>query len=183
MVLYLYVVDAKKMTYPHPLYQVLHCRLPDEIDNLQYGCYQLIFTLNKSKDLTVGRLGKLTFLRGFYIYTGRHKNRLTKRIYRHLNPLKKIHWHVDYLTTDTDFKLCYFLIYPERLFECQLHQQIKNFCMGYERYKGFGNSDCKEGCLSHLIYFDTYSSDFFYRWVDECSTKNISILIFDNSEK
>ncbi len=171
------------MTYPQYRYQTLYNHLKELADGLHCGSYQLIFTLNQSKDIIVGHLGKLTFPQGLYIYTGRHKNCLTKRVYRHLNPLKKIHWHVDYLTTDVAFELGYILIYPGRLFECQIHQELKYFCLGHENYKGFGNSDCTEGCFSHLIYLNTITNDFFCRWVAECSTKNISTLIFDNSGK
>ena len=47
------------------------------------GAYLLVLRLSEPRKVEVGRLGRLTFRRGFYIYVGSAMARLTQRIERH----------------------------------------------------------------------------------------------------
>ena len=62
------------------------------------GSYALVIRLNRTEQLTVGRLGEFDFPAGCYLYFGSALNGLESRVSRHLRRDKKLHWHVDYLT-------------------------------------------------------------------------------------
>ena len=59
--------------------------------------YQLLITVSAPVRVTVGRLGTFDFPAGDYCYTGSAVRNIEARIRRHLSPLKKMHWHIDYL--------------------------------------------------------------------------------------
>ena len=78
---------------------------------------------------------------------------LKARIERHLKMEKKRHWHIDYLlgTKATSVKA---LVYAETLLEaeCKIAQIIEGFDGAEILARGFGSSDCRCGCGSHLHY-------------------------------
>ena len=47
------------------------------------GSYLLILELKRNRDISVGKLGRVSFKRGFYIYVGSAMANLSKRIERH----------------------------------------------------------------------------------------------------
>ena len=111
------------------------------------GCYCLIINLDDSSKIKIGKLGRVDFKKGYYVYVGSAMNYLESRLKRHLSNKKKFHWHIDYLlkkATITD------IIYNEskRKIECDLSQYISSRTCGIE---GFGCSDCE--CKSHLYHF------------------------------
>ena len=61
------------------------------------GCYCLIIILNTPSKIKIGKLGKIDFNEGYYVYVGSAMNYLESRINRHLRSKKKLHWHIDYL--------------------------------------------------------------------------------------
>ena len=61
------------------------------------GLYQLRISLSDKETVDVGRLGRFSFKKGKYIYTGSAKRGLNARIDRHKRNGKKLHWHIDYL--------------------------------------------------------------------------------------
>lgn len=110
------------------------------------GCYCLIISVNEPKTIKVGKLGRIKFYDGHYVYVGSAMNSLESRLNRHLSDAKKTHWHVDYLLKKAEITD---IIYNEgRKVECELSQYIsaKANCI-----KGFGCSDCD--CESHLYFF------------------------------
>ena len=110
------------------------------------GCYCLTIHLNNTKTIKVGRLGKINFKKGYYVYVGSAMNSLESRLKRHLSEDKKLHWHIDYLLKKAEITC---IIYNEnKKVECELSQFLKTKTEGV---KNFGCSDCE--CESHLYYF------------------------------
>jgi Uri superfamily endonuclease len=110
--------------------------------------YQLHIHLNENIEIEIGKLGKFTFPMGNYIYTGSAKKNIDERIKRHQSnsPDKKLHWHVDYLLNDENAKITEVQKFDEE--ECALNQKAT----GEIIVVGFGSSDCKNKCKSHLKY-------------------------------
>lgn len=106
--------------------------------------YRLHIRLEKNVTLAIGRLGTFTFPTGDYIYTGSAKRNIEARIARHLHKEKKLRWHIDYLLASKHASVTE----VERLAgdECLLNQQLSGKIIA----PGFGASDCRAGCGSHL---------------------------------
>ena len=81
-----------------------------------------------------------------YVYTGSAKINIGKRIAIHLSKDKNLHWHIDYLFANEQTKII--KVTTSELRECDLNTDVK----GKIIVEGFGNSDCKENCKSHLKF-------------------------------
>lgn len=92
----------------------------------------------------VGRLGEFVFPKGCYIYTGSALRNFEARIGRHLSPIKKMHWHVDYLLAASGVCVREVRRFGEA--ECLVNRRTS----GEIIVPGFGASDCRAGCGSHL---------------------------------
>ena len=92
----------------------------------------------------VGRLGEFDFPVGQYVYTGSALRNIEARIRRHLSPVKKMHWHIDYLLVAPGVSVCEVKRFSEC--ECVVNRQTS----GDITVPGFGASDCRAGCGSHL---------------------------------
>lgn len=122
------------------------------------GIYALVLTSLKPVQLEFKR--KLYQLNaGCYVYVGSAKGvgGLKARVSRHLKSEKKIRWHIDYLTTGVTKPVC--VIYAEdRAKECVLVPRLES--LGFEHpLQGFGSSDCRERCTSHILYLNASQSD------------------------
>jgi len=121
------------------------------------GTYTLIIFLSKEACLNVGKLGIQKFPRGYYAYTGSAlgagASSLSRRVSRHLRKEKRKLWHVDFLLTHENTTVTAVVAAQiNEKAECRMNQYIK----GREAtipVVGFGASDCKEDCGSHLLYF------------------------------
>ena len=114
--------------------------------------------------IRVGSLGVIRFKRGYYVYVGSGQRYLEKRIQRHKKRVKKVKWHIDYLTTNSGVKVMEAAAYDlPKKYECILADMLRS--MGFKPVKGFGSTDCK--CVSHLYRIDVD----FDRMVDEISDK------------
>lgn len=113
--------------------------------------YILILILKKNLSIKVGSLGEIKFKKGYYIYIGSGKRNVKKRVLRHIKRNKKIKWHIDYLTTNKNFKIKFIFLFNE-ISECELANKfyLNNFSYIYK----FGSSDCH--CKSHLYYSENY---------------------------
>ena len=113
------------------------------------GCYCLIINLDKTCKIEIGKLGKVNFNKGYYVYVGSAMNSLKARIKRHISDGKKLHWHIDYFLKNKNSKITD-IIYnvSDEKIECKLSEEIS---IKSEGITGFGCSDCK--CESHLYYF------------------------------
>lgn len=110
--------------------------------------YQLHIHLKKEQCITVGKLGKFTFKPGEYIYTGSARKNIHARVKRHLQSTKRLRWHIDYLLANKYAEIITVKYFEQS--ECEINQSIN----GEIPVKGFGASDCKAGCISHLKYID-----------------------------
>lgn len=108
--------------------------------------YQLIIKLNKNLLINVGKLGAIDFQKGTYFYTGSAKKNMEARIERHNSKYKKLHWHIDYLTILPQVQIKDVLYFSED--ECTVNQKTA----GIIPVPGFGASDCKQKCISHLKF-------------------------------
>ncbi len=106
--------------------------------------YQLFIEISDPITIQIGRLGKFTFPAGSYVYSGSAKKRLEARINRHLRKDKKTRWHIDYILNHPLVRIV--RVERSELPECTLSQQTA----GQIIVPGFGSSDCRAGCGSHL---------------------------------
>ena len=106
--------------------------------------YQLFIEVAVPLRLTVGRLGCFDFPAGEYVYTGSARRNFEARVRRHLSPHKTLRWHIDYLLAAPGVAIRDVRRTTEA--ECALNQQLA----GEVIVAGFGASDCRAGCVSHL---------------------------------
>jgi Uri superfamily endonuclease len=105
----------------------------------------------------VGKLGEHQFLKGYYAYTGSalgpRASSLRKRVARHLQKKKRVFWHVDYLLTSGEpVVIAIVADHTNMKMECEINRRLKNEVTARIPVLGFGASDCKENCGSHLLY-------------------------------
>jgi Uri superfamily endonuclease len=94
----------------------------------------------------VGNKGIIDFRKGFYAYVGSALSGLESRLGRHLSPVKKFHWHVDFfLGSAVPLKIIYAETMERK--ECALARTLS---LALPSVAGFGSSDCK--CPSHLFF-------------------------------
>ncbi|MCK8515649.1 GIY-YIG nuclease family protein [Methylonatrum kenyense] len=108
--------------------------------------YQLLIWLEQPDQLRIGALGEYVFCRGLYLYTGSARRGMQARLLRHLRQDKRQRWHIDYLLSSTDARIIDLRL--STLPECTLHQSLG----GSLPIHGFGASDCRKGCGSHLRF-------------------------------
>ena len=106
--------------------------------------YQLCIDVPYPLRVQIGRLGELVLPRCKCVYTGSAKRNLESRVARHLRQEKKLRWHIDYLLAQPNVSVEQVLRFSEP--ECDINQQVE----GSVVLAGFGSSDCKNGCGSHL---------------------------------
>lgn len=106
--------------------------------------YQLHIVVARPRILTIGRLGTFRFPAGHYIYTGSARRNLVARVRRHLSRDKKLRWHIDYLLTAHAVKVLDVTLSSDS--ECSLNRRLA----GEIVVPGFGASDCREHCKTHL---------------------------------
>ena len=108
--------------------------------------YQLLIVLPRSHRVRIGCLGVFDFPAGAYVYTGSAKRNMDARIRRHLAGDKTLRWHLDYLTTLSDVSVREIGRYTAP--ECEINRLVAGVVVA----DGFGASDCRHGCGSHLKY-------------------------------
>lgn len=108
--------------------------------------YQLIIEVRRPVRIPVGRLGTFLFPSGRYVYTGSAKRNIEARIARHLRKKKALRWHIDYLLVRPSVNVEE--VKRSTQGECLLNQKTR----GKVLVQGFGASDCRNGCGSHLRY-------------------------------
>ncbi|HWQ20760.1 MAG TPA: GIY-YIG nuclease family protein [Methanotrichaceae archaeon] len=122
-------------------------------DILNQGIYTIILELDNNCHIQVGALGKITFPRGYYCYTGSARGPGGfKRIERH----KRVQsgssqvrrWHIDYLLPHALWVDAVVTQTREDL-ECIIALKIG---LSLRPVPGFGSTDCQ--CPGHLHYSD-----------------------------
>lgn len=119
------------------------------------GAYCLVIRLDAEREATIGRLGRLRFAKGYYVYCGSAMRGLAARIARHQRRKKTLHWHIDYLLALPAARLITAIPYPSnQRRECALNQAMQRWPGATIPVPGFGSSDCACGCPAHLTYFE-----------------------------
>lgn len=109
--------------------------------------YQLLIAVARPlRRLRIGALGVFDFPAGRYIYTGSARRHLEARLARHLRREKALRWHIDYLLAAEGVRVVD-VVRSSRA-ECVLNRAAG----GVIPVPGFGASDCRAGCGSHLRY-------------------------------
>jgi len=122
------------------------------------GIYTLIIVLSKETRLNVGKLGVRKFPKGYYTYTGsalgKGATSLKQRVSRQLRKRKRNLWHIDFLLANENTTVTAVVATEtNKKLECKMNRYIKMEGGAKIPVKGFGSSDCKEKCESHLLYF------------------------------
>jgi Uri superfamily endonuclease len=130
-----------------PTYDCAKAMLPDRA-----GTYALILKLPHAAAITVGRLGRFQFPRGWYVYVGsaHGPGGLAARVSRHLRSSKPVHWHVDYLWTDARPVEVWYTVGSQKR-ECAWACALVGLGGASIPAPRFGASDCR--CPTHLIHF------------------------------
>lgn len=122
------------------------------------GVYTLITFLSREVCLNVGKLGVQRFPKGYYTYTGsalgKGASNLRRRVSRHLRKEKRNFWHIDFLLANENVTITAVVAaQTSKKLECNINRYIKRKGGAKIPVKGFGASDCKENCKTHLLYF------------------------------
>ncbi|MHA1419516.1 MAG: GIY-YIG nuclease family protein [Candidatus Heimdallarchaeaceae archaeon] len=121
------------------------------------GTYLLFIKVIEPVEITIK--GKSFFLsEGHYFYIGSAfgAGGLSSRLHRHLRRNKKKHWHIDQLTMSMKCEILGIGVFVGQNIECSISKKIAKL-LSSQAIIGFGNSDCKNRCKSHLYYL---SNDF-----------------------
>ena len=107
----------------------------------------MILEVQEPLSLDVGQLGRVLFPSGSYCYIGSGMQNLDRRVERHFEATKKVHWHIDHLTARA--RTVGALMLPSAVKkECGINAMV-SVTRGCEPFApGFGSSDCS--CLTHL---------------------------------
>lgn len=121
------------------------------------GTYILVLRLAAPAAIAVGKLGTFDFAAGWYLYVGSAfgPGGLRGRLKHHLAPIRKPHWHIDYLRQHASVESVWALAgEPSREHEwAGLLLALPGAVIPVPR---FGASDC--ACRTHLIGFGSAPS-------------------------
>lgn len=111
------------------------------------GSYLLLLRTERPVVVVVGALGRLRLPAGWHVYAGSARGGLAARLRHHLHPLRRPHWHIDYLRPHAALIEVWVRVGSERR-ECALADAVAAL-PGARRSPGFGSSDCR--CAGHLV--------------------------------
>ncbi len=117
------------------------------------GIYILEIENKVDFQLLTKRFDVILLKKGFYYYVGSAQKNLQSRIKRHISKSKKIHWHIDNITTQKQTNISRIFIIPE----ANKKEECITVKLMFSRFKlqfpvrNFGNSDCNS-CIAHLLF-------------------------------
>ena len=123
------------------------------------GSYALLLNLDQPHRFEIGSLGTVQLQTGLYIYLGSAwgPGGLRSRVLRHLRGRGALRWHIDYLRRVAQVLGVYTLPglakTPKIRLECLWSQALAIHPGAFLPVSGFGASDCRAGCLAHLVGF------------------------------
>jgi Uri superfamily endonuclease len=121
------------------------------------GVYSLIIDVSQPTVLTLGSLGQVDFFPGMWIYVGSAmgatSTSLEHRLKRHFSNDKTMHWHIDHLLETSASISGALYAESEEPMECVLATALGKSPQFESGPKGFGASDCRAGCGSHIFRF------------------------------
>ncbi|MFQ5979542.1 MAG: DUF123 domain-containing protein [Candidatus Heimdallarchaeota archaeon] len=116
------------------------------------GTYVILLRMARFRSLHIGKLGIFNFKPGSYLYVGSAQGKtstsLGYRLARHESPTKLQRWHIDYLLGVSEV-LAFHLIISSKRMECFIAKRLSISIP--RQYKGFGASDCRQKCGTHLF--------------------------------
>ncbi|HKZ94362.1 MAG TPA: GIY-YIG nuclease family protein [Candidatus Bathyarchaeia archaeon] len=123
------------------------------------GNYTLIIFLKASTDIKMAGRRYVSLKKGYYSYTGSAlgsgATSLRKRVARHLRKKKNQHWHIDHLLASKRSKVIAVVAAASEMNkECEIASLLQRLEGATVPITGFGASDCKGRCRSHLMYFE-----------------------------
>jgi sugar fermentation stimulation protein A len=110
------------------------------------GSYLLILNLRRDRKIGVGKLGRVHFKKGFYVYVGSAMANLSKRMERHRHLRKRHHWHIDELRAIAEFHSVLAIRSSDRM-ECKVAEAMS--AIAEWSVSRFGSTDCS--CETHLF--------------------------------
>ena len=121
------------------------------------GNYTLIILLEAPSRIRISDRGWFSLKRGYYANTGSALGNgavgLRQRVARHLRKRKSKHWHIDYLLASHKARITAVIACSASTSkECQISRNIQSIDEASIPIDGFGASDCRQGCRSHLVY-------------------------------
>ena len=120
------------------------------------GVYLLFLKLKEIQKIRPGKLSQTEFKPGIYLYVGRAKQVLQRRLERHLRKEKKFFWHIDYFLQKAEIEEIW--IRYDFFDECWAASELKNILKdSLFPLEKFGSSDCR--FTSHLIYLPRTRAD------------------------
>ncbi len=122
------------------------------------GIYVLILRMKESKDIRVGKLGRLHFRRGYYAYVGSAQGSGgDKRVKRHFsvahgrNTTRK--WHIDYLLPHSEV-ICAVFSPTDEALECVVARLLgEKTLRKFYQTKGYGLTTIPQHCASRSFVF------------------------------
>ena len=112
------------------------------------GSYQLLLWLESLRQITVGRLGRVEFPAGWFVYNGCARGGPAARVARHLRGRKRRRWHIDYLLPHA--RMAAVICRPGDMRDECAHSRAALALPGARVVApGFGASDCR--CPAHLV--------------------------------
>jgi sugar fermentation stimulation protein A len=118
------------------------------------GAYTLIIDLEEDLELHLKSLGDLSFKKGTWIYVGSAmgggSTSLENRIGRHFRSEKTIHWHIDHLLKSHSKIRSAIWAESSVQIECDIAKAIRQMNNIFPGPEGFGASDCRKKCWTHL---------------------------------
>ena len=120
----------------------------------QKGNYILVLKLEKSTEQLIPKFGKIKIFAGYFFYCGsaHGSGGVKSRIKRHLEKESKRFWHIDYIKNHMQLIEVWIQTNLENE-ECKYCHFLANQIQAKTPIIGFGSSDCKNRCKSHLIWF------------------------------
>ncbi len=116
------------------------------------GSYALLMRLGEDRVQQVGRLGRFCLGAGWDLYVGSAcgPGGLAGRLAHHLRPVRRPHWHIDYMRDLAELRAILIILGRERR-ECAWAAAAAATPGAHIPVRRFGASDCR--CAGHLIYW------------------------------
>lgn len=121
---------------------------PDDLPAVP-GAYVLIMECREPIPVTIGSLTDTVLPLGIYAYAGSAQGPggIRARAARHMRKDKKLHWHIDRITTTADITEVRTYLGGD---ECGLVAELIAQPDAHHPISNFGSSDCRN-CASHLV--------------------------------
>ncbi len=118
------------------------------------GIYVMVGCLSHELRIELRSVGIYDLHPGIYCYCGSAKGPggLRARVNRHMNKETSKFWHFDYLKENLRMLQIWWQTGKDAG-ECEIAQFLSNQKGAQIPVSGFGSSDCRNACVSHLIYF------------------------------